>query len=429
MTGCGASPFISQSPPPAAGDAERARRALNCFEALLSPYGDVSGARLAGEALAVYRSLSGPSLEVFHDRLASQFSVGMEDVRRVSHAYCQDPSFANLARLQQALESPRQELFRRLNLTPGGTSALIELRRRILTGMREHPSWASIDADLGALLKSWFNGGFLELRRLDWHTPSAVLENLIRYEAVHRVRGWRELRRRLEADRRCFGLFHPAVPDEPLIFTELALTSGVSGKVQPLLDPGSVVIDPESCNCAVFYSISNCHDGLRGIPFGNLLIRRVVDALRGELPQLKTFATLSPVPGFRAWLTSAGRDGDRRRGEIVEKLNDPAWIHGPMPLEVQRTLLSLCASYLLHGKRGAEPADAVARFHLSNGARLERLNWLGDTSAAGLQRSAGVTANYIYSLPEIDRNHQAYVTDHTVIASQRVHRLARSRHD
>jgi malonyl-CoA decarboxylase len=220
------------------------------------------------------------------------------------------------------------------------------------------------------------------------------------------------------ADRRCFGFFHPGLPNEPLAFTEMAFTRSLSAKVQPLLDPASPVIDPTSCDCAMFYSISSCHHGLRGIPFGNALIRRVVDTLGREFPALSTFATVSPIPGFHAWVAEMASRGDRALAALAEKMRDPGWMHdGEKSAELERTLVPLCAFYLLHAKRDGDPSDPVARFHLGNGARLERLNWLGDVSDAGLERSAGLTVNYVYSLPELDRNQQAYRTDRRVVAS------------
>ena len=405
--------------------AEPARRAIERCQVLLSERGDVSDERLANEALTAYRALTGTSLHAFFNFLGSQFSPDPDLVLRSADAYRRDPSSETLTQLQRAVESPRQELFRRLNLASGGTATLIEMRRRILREVNEHPSWAAVAADLAHLLRAWFNGGFLEFRRIDWRTSPEVLENLIKYEAVHQIRDWRELRRRLQDDRRCFGFFHPALPDEPLVFTELALTAGLSAKIQPLVDPDSPVLDPQSRRCAVFYSISSCHEGLRGVSFGGALIRRVVDSLQGEFPRLKIFATLSPVPGFRAWLTRVAKDGDRKRGDIVARLNEPGWLENAVQSEaLERDLVPQCASYLLVAKRGQEPADPVARFHLGNGARLERLNWQGDTSAAGIERSAGITANYLYRLPDIERNHLAYVTERTVMASPRVERLA-----
>jgi malonyl-CoA decarboxylase len=408
-----------------AGDAEDARRAIERCHVLLSDRGDVSNERLANEALAAYQALTGTSLLAFYNFLESQFSADPDRVLRSADAYRKDPSSETLIELQRAVEPPRHELFRRLNLASAGTATLIEMRRRILREVNEHPSWAAVAADLAHLLRSWFNGGFLEFRRIDWRTPPAVLDNLIKYEAVYRIRDWRELRRRLQDDRRCFGFFHPALPDEPLIFTELALTAEMSANVQPLVDPDSPVLDHQSRRCAVFYSISSCHEGLRGVPFGSALIRRAVDSLKGEFPRLKTFATLSPIPGFRAWLTRAARDGDRMRADIVARLNEPDWLEDPVQSEkLKRELLPQCASYLLVAKRGQEPADPVARFHLGNGARLDRLNWQGDTSAAGIDRSAGITANYLYRLPDIERNHEAYVTERKVMASRRIERLA-----
>jgi len=229
--------------------------------------------------------------------------------------------------------------------------------------------------------------------------------------------------------RHCVQLARQWDAEEPLVFIELALTSRLSARVQPLLDPDSPIVEPASCRYAMFYSISSCHEGLRGVTLGNALIRRAVDSLRHEFPRLKTFATLSPVPGFRAWLTGAAREGDRRGAEIVAKLDESSWLHeGAESSDLQRQLVPLCASYLLFAKRGEEPADPVARFHLGNGARLERLNWMGDTSAAGLSRSAGLTANYLYKLSDVERNHQAYVTAQKVIASRRVEKLANGPH-
>ena len=413
---------------PPINDPEGARQATERCHVLLSAQGDVSGERLANDALTAYHALTGSALPAFFDYLGSRFSPDPDLVLQSADAYHRDPSSKTLIELQRAVESPRQELFRRLNLASGGTTALVEMRRQLLRGMDDHPSWAAVAADLAHLLRSWFNGGFLEFRRIDWRTPPAVLDNLIKYEAVHQIRDWRELRRRLQDDRRCFGFFHPALPDEPLVFTELALTAGLSDKVQPLLDPDSPILDQRSRRCAVFYSISSCHDGLRGVSFGNALIRRVVESLKSEFPRLRTFATLSPVPGFRAWLTCASRDGDRKATEMLARLSEPAWLeNAEQSHALEKEFIPRCASYLVDAKRGQEPADPVARFHLGNGARLERLNWQGDTSAAGIDRSAGITANYLYRLSEIERNHQAYVAEHKVMASARIERQAKER--
>jgi malonyl-CoA decarboxylase len=396
----------------------------------LSGRGKVSGRSLANEALAAYQSLSGPALDAFFDFLVSRYSSDPKVVQRCSEAYRLEPSPVNLIQLQQAIESPRQELFRRLNLAINGTRVLVDIRRRLLHELSNHPLWAAIEADLEHLLRSWFNGGLLELRRIHPQTPTAVLENLMKFEAVHQVRGWRDLQRRLEIDRRCFALFHPALPEEPVAFTELALTSELSASVQPLLDPDSPVRNPKACRCAIFYSISSCHEGLRGIPFGNMLIRRVVEQLNDEFPRLKVFATLSPVPGFRTWLTTVARDENRTSSDLVtlvDKLRVSNWFRSDVrAAELKKALLPLCAFYLLQAKRGQEPADAVARFHLGNGAQLGRLNWLSDCSEDGIQRSAGITANYVYRLGALDRNHHAYAAHHAVMASRRLETLAKN---
>jgi malonyl-CoA decarboxylase len=412
----GASPVV---------DADDARRAIERCHVLLSDRGDVSGERLANEALSAYEALTGPSLDSFFTYLARQFSPDADAIERSLELLRGQTSADALAALQLAIEPPRRELFRRLNLARSGTATLIEMRRRVLLGVARNPEWAAISADLEHLLRSWLNAGFLELRRIDWHTPTPVLENLIKYEAVHHVRNWDDLRRRLQDDRRCFGFFHPSLPHEPLIFTELALTGELSSRVQPLLDPESPVLDRKARSFAVFYSISSCHDGLRGISFGNSLIRRAVDALRREYPRLRTFGTLSPIPGFRSWLAHAAKNGNGVAAAAAGTLSNSGCFSDTAQVdELSRALLPLCATYLLTAKRGDEPADPVARFHLGNGARLERINWLGDTSRAGIDRSGSLTANYLYRLSDVERNHRAYVKERRVVASRQVHLTA-----
>ena len=401
------------------------RRTVALCHALLSEHGEASGAALAREALAAYRTLCGPALSAFFDVLAREFSPDPEEVEKAAKAYGQDASQANLIRLQNIVESRRQELFRRINLATGGTAALVEMRRRVLHELRAQPHWAGIDADLAHLLSSWFNRGFLTLQRIDWRTPALVLEKLMQYEAVHEIQGWRDLRRRLESDRRCFAFFHAALPDEPIIFIEVALTKGMSDQVQPLLDPDSPVVDAVGADTAIFYSITNCQEGLRGISFGNFLIKQVAEDLGREFPRLKTFATLSPIPGFRKWLVdTAGAHAEL--AELVGTLAQPDWFERAGPGTPVRTeLMRLCAYYLKHAKHDKEPADAVARFHLGNGARMERLNWLADTSKTGMARSAGLMVNYAYRLKDVERNHEVYAKEHVVVASPGLSLLAR----
>jgi malonyl-CoA decarboxylase len=421
--------FIKRLFAPAASVASKAdrhtRRTVSLCHALLSERGEASGAALAREALCAYRMLSGPALAAFFDVLTEEFSPNPQAVERAADAYRQDASPSNLIRLQSVVEAPRQELFRRLNLASGGTATLVEMRRRLLRDLKAQPHWVVIDADMAHLLGSWFNRGFLSLQRIDWRTPALVLEKLMQYEAVHEIQGWRDLRRRLEADRRCYAFFHPALPDEPIIFIEVALTKAMSETVQPLLDPDSPVVDPALANAAIFYSITNCQEGLRGISFGNLLIKQVAEDLGREFPRLKTFATLSPIPGFRKWLTETAVT-HAELAELNGALSQPDWVETAGPdTGMRNELLRLCAYYLQHAKHANEPVDAVARFHLGNGARVERLNWLADSSKAGMARSAGLMVNYVYRLKDVERNHEAYAKGHAVVASPGLALLAR----
>ena len=401
-------------------------------EALLGERGEVSGAAIARQAVAAWHQLDAAGRAQFFDILAQDFIPSPEEVGRAADVYRFEPSAQNLIRLQELIDSSRQELFRRLNMAPGGTEALVAMRAELLRGLKKHPQWRGVDADLLHLFRSWFNRGFLRLERIDWHTSAIVLEKLIQYEAVHEVQGWRDLRRRLEGDRRCFGFFHPQLRDEPLIFIEVALTKGMSAQVQPLLDIHSPVANPAQADCAIFYSITNCQEGLRGTSFGNLLIKQVAEELKREFPHLVTFATLSPIPGFRKWLAdpetrvrlSMGPEGEQRLARLA-RIEEAGWHGGDVPEDLKKLLERLCAWYLLHAKQGDEPYDPVSRFHLGNGAALERLNWLGDTSAQGMARSAGLMVNYAYRLEEVERNHERYFSDHAVVASRAVEKLAR----
>jgi malonyl-CoA decarboxylase len=398
-----------------------AAAALALCRALLSERGEASGATLAREAVRAIEALDAAERERFFDALAGEFSPSPTAVARAAQAYQTDPGPRTLARLQRTVEPVRQELYRRLNMAPAGTAALVAMRTRLLAGLGAHPQWRAADDDLLHLFRSWFNRGFLRLERIDWRTPANVLEKLIAYEAVHAIRGWDDLRRRLQTDRRCFAYFHPALPEEPLIFIEVALTRGLAAQVEPLLAPDAPVEEPEAATHAMFYSITNCQDGLRGVSFGNFLIKQVAEDLRAQLPKLKTFATLSPVPGFAAWLSSL-----RKRGELeMPILERPAWHEAEDRDGLQKDLSALCAHYLLKARRGDEPLDPVARFHLGNGAALERVNWLADLSEAGLERSLGMMVNYVYRLEDVERNHEAYVKEHRVIASRAVEKLAR----
>jgi malonyl-CoA decarboxylase len=408
------------------------RKAIDLGRALLSEQGEFSGAALARDALAAYHELPEPGIAGFFDHLVHEFSPDTSAVVRAADAYRDNPSWDRLLALQQIVEPARQELFRRLNMAPGGTVALVAMRQQVLRGLTAHPDWRVIDADLAHLFGSWFNRGFLRLERIDWNTSAIVLEKLIDYEAVHQIQGWQDLRRRLEADRRCFAFFHPALPREPLIFIEVALTRGMSAAVQPLLEVEAPVAEPGRADTAIFYSITNCQDGLRGISFGNLLIKQVVQELQAELPRIGRFATLSPLPGFRNWLDRAiAEPGSIPKAgtmmQALQHLQTSDWHRRPeIVQQLEPAVLELAACYLLEAKADGEPLDAVARFHLGNGARLERLNWLADVSEHGMQRSAGVMVNYEYRLADVEDNHEAYAREHRVIASADVRRLARA---
>ena len=408
-----------------------AERAIALCHALLSLRGEVSGGRAAADLLSAYRNLTPPQRDSFFTLLGVSFLPDPNDVLRAAEAYRHAPSSDALMQLNVVAEPHRRELFRRLNLAPGGTEGLIAFRRDLLAGLRAHPEWAGIDADLMHLFRSWFNGGFLLLRRIDWRTSAVILERLIQYEAVHQIQGWDDLHRRLEADRRCYAFFHPALPEEPLIFIEVALTEHMSAHVQPLLDPRAKVLDPQLARHAIFYSITHCQEGLRGVSFGSLLIKQVVEDLQRSFRRVKTFATLSPIPEFRKWLTSLVDESTPGRNQQVSVLLDrlhSLTLKGDGSAgsdDLRDELVRLCAYYLVHARRGRRPFDSVARFHMANGARLQRLNWRADTSDAGLRRAYGLMANYVYDLDDVERNHEAYASRYTVVASREIERLAK----
>ncbi len=304
------------------------------------------------------------------------------------------------------------------------------MRADLLTLLNGHRDLAALDRDIGHLLGSWFNRGFLVLRSIDWSTPANILEQIIRYEAVHEIRDWDDLRRRIDpVDRRCYAFFHPAMADAPLIFVEVALTENIPGAIAPLLAVNRQPVPIERARTAVFYSISNTQRGLGGISFGNFLIKQVVEELRRELPKLDTFVTLSPVPGFMAWLKQ-GKDlplSDEER-EPIKHLDDLNWFeNAELASQVRAVLEPLAAYYFLKARTPkGKLIDSVARFHLGNGARLERINWLGDLSPKGMRESAGIMVNYLYRLDDIEKNHEAYANEGEVVASSAVKKLLKN---
>ena len=330
--------------------------------------------------------------------LLDEFGAERSNVDQAIAAYQTDPSEANTVALAEAADARRLNLFRAVNTADGGIAMLLDMRTRLIAMRADAPDLAPVERDLKYLLASWFNRGFLRLEQLDWTTPAHILESLIKYEAVHEIRGWSDLRRRLAPDRRSFGFFHPALPDEPIIFVEVALTTGLATSIQTVLD-APVPDEPPQADTAIFYSITNCQTGLRGISFGSFLIKQVTERLASELPGLEAFSTLSPIPGFASWLEQNHPDADT---------TDEA------------SMVRHCARYLVTAKRRSLPLDPVARFHLRNGACLEQLNWHGDTSAKGMAESHGLLANYLYSGQDLAANNEALTLDGIVTASRQV---------
>jgi malonyl-CoA decarboxylase len=400
---------------------------IELCEALLSGRGEASGTAMAREVLDRYHHLDEAGRLAFFQTLASGYGPERDRLAKAIKAWRAQPNNADASDLHFASEPRRQELIRRLNRAPGGTSELVAMRADLLDVLNGHKEVAALDRDVAHLLSSWFNRGFLVLRKIDWSTPANILEKIIRYEAVHEIRDWDDLRRRIDPiDRRCYAFFHPALVDEPLIFVEVALTESIPGAIAPLLAEDRQTVPMERARTAVFYSISNTQRGLGGISFGSFLIKQVVEELRRELPKLDQFVTLSPVPGFVQWLKQASdvpvTDEDR---EMLAHLDQSDWTgNAELAAQLRGVLEPLAAHYFLKARTPkGRLIDSVARFHLGNGARLERIDWLGDVSPKGLRESAGFMVNYLYRLDDIEKNHEAYANDGEVVASNAVKRL------
>jgi malonyl-CoA decarboxylase len=403
---------------------------IGLCQALLSGRGEASGVALAQDVFARYRALGPEDRRQFLATLAERFGPDRKRLDKAIADYAADPNDRRAIELHVAAEPRRQELFRRLNLAPDGTHALVRMREEALRDAAAIPGYEAVDADFTHLFSSWFNRGFLVLRRIDWSTPANILQKIIRYEAVHAIHDWEDLRRRLEPpDRRCFAFFHPQLVDEPLIFVEVALTRNIASSISEVLSEERSPIEADQATTAIFYSISNCQEGLRGISFGNFLIKQVVLELSRDLPGLKTFVTLSPVPGFAGWLARerTKEDGLLSAEERVRlaTLDNAGWHADPAVVEGMRPLLeSVAARYFLKAKApNRRPVDPVARFHLGNGARLERINPMGDLSPKGLKQAHGLMVNYLYDLRTIERNHESYAEHGKVAASAAVEKL------
>jgi malonyl-CoA decarboxylase len=402
------------------------RALLSDCTRLLSERGEANSVAIARHLVARFAALPEAQRATFFERLLRDFSPEPQTVLRHAQAYASSPNAANLMLLTRCTEPPRQELLRRINRLPGGTASIVAMRHALLARIGSQPELQAVEDDFLHLLSSWFNPGFLQLQRVDWNSPAQLLEQIIRHEAVHQIDGWDDLRRRLQPDRRCFAFFHPQLPNEPLIFVEVALLAEMPAAIAPLIDKASQPLPPGQFKVAAFYSISNCQPGLKGVSLGNFLIKRVADELKRELPQLKTFCTLSPIPGFARWVRAgarcdglpkarAQRLGDAREALLgaladrpggLDRLTSAAALRA-LSSDATQALLRLGAYYLgFHSP--AHGGDPVARFHLANGARLERLNALGDLSAKGVNQSFGLMVNYLYDLNKVEAHHEKF---------------------
>jgi malonyl-CoA decarboxylase len=402
-------------------------------EMLLTSRGEASGMALAAQILQHWSRLDEPHQRDFMLMLFNKFGPDEARLDKAIESYRSDSTPRSVLELHQAAEPRRQELIRRLNLAPNGISTLVSMRERLLTFKTATPELDAVDADFAHLFASWFNRGFLILRPIDWSTPAHILEKIIRYEAVHEISDWDELRRRLAPeDRRCFAFFHPQLAEDPLIFVEVALTKNSPEAISDVLDETRAPILAQDAKTAVFYSISNCQVGLRGISFGNFLIKQVVEDLRRDFPKLETFITLSPVPGFANWLSK------ERKAESstvltaedingLEVLDQAGWADDPtLKTAARETLMPLAARYFLNAKTPhGRPLDPVSRFHLGNGARLERINFLADLSDRAMRQAYGVMVNYLYKLDDIEANHEAFAQRNEIVAAQAVRKLLR----
>jgi malonyl-CoA decarboxylase len=374
---------------------------------LLGASGEVKGVTLAREILNYYFSFSSEEKLSFFNYLCVELDIIPDDIRKKLDIYEANKTKINYSAYMSAAEPKRQELIRKLNQVPAATPKLVEMRCDLLKLVKKYPKLAAVDLDFQHLFASWFNRGFLVLQKVSWQSPANILEKIIQYEAVHEIKSWKDLQGRLEPEnRRCFAFFHPSMPNEPLIFVEVALTHGIPNSIQDLLNNEQTVDENIAFDTAVFYSISNCQSGLAGISFGNFLIKQVVEDLTSEFGNLKTFVTLSPIPLFQSWLKNEG-------AKITMKENN--------------NLSKLVAFYILNGKRDdGLPFDPVARFHLGNGAQVHAVHENADISEKGINQSQGMMVNYLYDPSMIGINHEKFVSENIIPASNEIISLSKS---
>jgi malonyl-CoA decarboxylase len=413
-------------------------RVNNAVKRMISERGESNAVSMADDVVNGYRKLSKDQHVAFFTFLFEKLNPDTDLVMTAAQNFATDSNARNYIRLQRVVESPRQELFRRLNRASEGTAAVVQMRRDLLQVLDKKPELTAVDFDMRHLLSSWFNPGFLKMHRVDWKSPAEVLEKLIQHEAVHAIDGWDDLRRRLQPDRRCFAFFHPQLPNEPLIFVEVALLPEVPAVIAPLVDKKAETNDQVSqFKVAAFYSISNCEPGLRGVSMGNFLIKRVAEQLHAEFPGLKTFVTLSPIPGFMDWVVAGANLGqgvpeDRLKPAIKAtrdqalatlKLDSQSWAErlsagwhpDQAPERENEALMSLASIYLGLASTGRD-GNPVAKFHLGNGAKLHQINWAGDLSRKGLRQSAGLMVNYLYDLSAVEDNHERFVNGEVIVS-------------
>jgi malonyl-CoA decarboxylase len=412
-----------------ASDTDSNQSLLSLCHALISGRGEASAIAIAQRIFDHYDRLDETRKLAFFTALHDEFGADHAALARAVEQWHASPSARLSSDVHFASEPKRQDLLRRLNRAPGGTFRLVNMRVDLLRLMPAHPELALVDRDFLHLLRSWFNRGFLVLKRIDWSTPASILEKIIRYEAVHTIGDWDDLRRRIDPmDRRCYAFFHPALNDEPLIFVEVALTATTPHAIAPLLASQREIISPHEARTAVFYSISNCQRGLDGVSFGHFLIKQVVEDLQRELPKINRFITLSPVTHFMNWLKHIKAHMDEGTQKAIEAIQTPNWhttsAHAD---ELKQSIEPLAAAYYLLAKdKRGRPIDQVARFHLGNGARLEHINWLGDRSLRALQEGGGFMVNYLYDLDDIERNHEAFANEGAIAASSSVRKILKS---